>query len=215
MNIREYTAQAAKALIANPDFQTAVATARQSSQIADSGLADDASIEVWYKEHIYGKPDAEKPLDDAVAGIIFQFQLSPDWRHSIKRYVLLNNPLDMQLPMHIEVGAVEDEQTGQWRVVAYIPEYASQRDIKDALPKITEWQEKLRTKTLKRQPVFNDELAKEAYAIYRRVKSYQKTAAELSEKTQRKISQEQARDLIRNYKERIGITWTPNSTNYS
>ncbi len=205
MNIREYTAQAAKALLANPEFQSAVAQTRNNNHIADSALADDAAIETWYKDRVYGKTNAETPLDDAVADIIFQFQLSPDWRHSIKRYILLNNPMDMQLPMHIEVGVIEDEQTRQWRVVAYIPEYASQRDIKAALPEITKWQEKIRAKSLKRQPVFTNELAKEAYAIYQRVRSYQKTATELGEKSQRKISQEQARDLIRNYKKRVGI----------
>ena len=207
MNIREYTAQKAKALIANPNFQSVVAETRQSNQIADSGLADDASIEVWYADHINKKPDAEQALNDSVAEILSQFGLGSDWRHSIKRYVLLNDPNDMQLPMHIEMGTVRDEQTDQWRVVVYVPEYASQRDIKAALPEITKWQDKIRAKTLKRQPAPNDELAKEVYEIYQRVRSYQKTSNEFNKNKpiDESLDQWQIRDLIRNYKKRIGI----------
>jgi hypothetical protein len=206
MNIREYAVQAAKVLIANPNFQADVAEARRKNLIPSQGLLDDASKESWYSEHINLRLNAEEPLNEAVAAILLQFRLGPDWRHSIKRYILLNNPNDMQLPEHIEMGLKLDEDTGRWRVVVNIPEFASYADIKAAIPAITELQNAIRGKPLMRQPSHNQELAEEAYAIHRQVKSYAKTATILSEKMGTKIEWQSVRDLIRSYKIRVGLS---------
>jgi hypothetical protein len=213
MKIAEYTLREAKILTAKPDFQADVRSIRESYRNKDmplKGFKDETELEAWREKHIYYQKNAnsEVALDNGVATVLKKYNLGPDWRHAVKRYVLLNDINKMQLPTKISGGPVMDKDTGRWRTIVYLPEYAMTPQIRAAIPQMNEWQAMTRewNKMPKpnMQPIAFQDLADEALSIYKRVGSYSKAAKELNKLRGTNYEVPYVRGLIRNYKNRIG-----------
>lgn len=205
MRRSEHIQQKATRLLSRPDLQYDIAALRLKLGIPRDGFSDSGAAEKWRKEHIYDKLNANRPADDGIATLLHKYELGPGWHHSLKRYLFLNNPQDMQLPTEISVGKERDAQTGRWRVIMHIPEDASHKEIRAALPLVTEWQKTIRRQETKRQPAPFLELGKKAYDLQSQGRSYLEVARILSESEDIDCSELRARDLVRNYKIQAGI----------
>ena len=205
MKRSEHIQQKATRLLSRPDLQQDVVALRLSVGMPWAGFDDTGAAEEWKNEHIYEKVVANKAVNSGVATLLHKYQLGPDWHHSLKRYLYLNDPQDMQLPTEISVGKERDPQTGRWRVIMRIPEDASQKEIRAALPSVTQWQKTIRQQETKRQPAPFLELGKKAYDLHSRGSSYLEVARFLSESEGIDCSEQRARDLVRNYKTQARI----------
>lgn len=186
--------------MSKPDFQDDIKTIRNKNNLPDDGFVNAKAAEIWKVENIHLKLNAWEKIDNSITTMLHKYHLGPIWHHSLKRYLLLNNPDDMQLPTEIQVGMKRDMDTGRWQVVMYIPEDASQAEIRAVLPQVSEWQRRIHhKKELKRQPAPYTALARQAFEAHEQLRSYEKVGQKLG------ISASRARDLVRNFKNQAGI----------
>lgn len=158
MKIDKKVEIAVKRLLHKADFQSDVLSIREYYGIPVQGFPTDQQKDDWEENHFYTRDESEVSLDENVAVLVRKNGLSADWHGSLKRYVYLNDPHDMRLPLAVRVGVSKDDVTRKWRIIMYIAPEATQKDITNALPEVAVWKKRLLHKLPRQRTSQNEDL---------------------------------------------------------
>lgn len=187
MKRKDAVGQRAVYLVSKPNFQRDVRAVRHSSNIPENGFASEIDLGSWLEKHVYGTAkgnDIEEAIELAIARIVSkpEYGLSPGWQHSIKRFMYLNDPDNMQLPVGLESRLVFDELTEQPTIHVIVTGDITEQDYKDGWKSIKEWRKRLNLNELPKQRRADPiklRRGKYAYDLWLSGSSYSDVAKEL------------------------------------
>jgi hypothetical protein len=169
---QEFFNQQAKLLLSNPAIQQNIIALRKELQLHLGGFADEEQANKWKDEHWryfwFDKDnDPEAQTDKAITKILHENNLPSGWHHSLKRYLFLNDPNDLQLPTELGIRIINNEVTGQPEIHIIINETTTSDDIVAEWYRIEWYKDQLPYKRVKkRQAVYAIERDKFIYQLH-------------------------------------------------
>lgn len=171
-NREEHARQQADRLLGDESLIREITNLRTRLRVPSEGLATEDAVEVWKEKFVYGVAGAEQQIDDAITAILHEYRLGPGWHHSLKRFLFLNNPHDMQLPTEVQVGIFRDPLTSMPKIHIVLGEGSSFDDVKSAWSRVKAFQKELPYGTGYRRIAYNHEWDKLADELRLQGKGY-------------------------------------------
>jgi hypothetical protein len=209
---KEFFKQQAELLLSNPAIQSSIADLRKELQLPPSGFDTEQLADKWKDEHWHyiwfdDDNDPEAPTDKAITKILQDNRLPSGWHHSLKRYLFLNNPDDMQLPTELGIGIIKNKDTGQPEVHIIINETTSSDDIVAEWYRVEWYKDQLPYRRVKkRQSIYNLKTAKRADELHKAGMKPAKIALRLQEEKLGNYSGYEISQLLKRYKNRVTKT---------
>jgi hypothetical protein len=212
--------QRAMYLTSKPDFIDDILAIREKFSLPTDGFSSDEAVEAWREKYIYYKPvspedDIEDGIDLAVARIITkpEYELSPGWHNSVKRFLLLNNVEDMQLPVSIGNQLVEDKMTKQLTIHIVVSEDTSKQDYIDEWENIERIRSMRQLKTPKQRRLAHPHILRRkklAYETWVKTGSYEEASKAVIAKYPKEVevkgyNSDSAKTDISNFIKQAGI----------
>lgn len=169
---KDFFKQQAELLLSNPAIQAGIADLRKELELPPDGFETEKLADKWKDEHWHyiwfdDDNDPEAPTDKAITKILQDNHLPSGWHRSLKRYLFLNDPDDMQLPTELGIGIVKNKDTGQPEIHIIINETTSSDDIVAEWYRVEWFKDQLPYKRIKkRQAVYELERDKLIYKLH-------------------------------------------------
>jgi len=128
--------QRAMYLTSRPNFKKDMLKLREANNIPASGFPSESDYETWAEKYIYKTLEGnerEEAIDGAVASILSdpEYNLSPGWHHSIKRFLYFNDVDAMELPSRLDVSVETDKVTGQRMIHILVGEETTEDEYRE------------------------------------------------------------------------------------
>jgi hypothetical protein len=189
----------------NPTFQDDIKYYRNKWTIPGEGFSNAIEAEAWREKEIYYKLNRGPELDSDLAVLAHRHSLSSAWLHSLELY-LLYNEIEKELPTELaRVGMHTDETNGLMQLSIYIDKHTVLEDIRAIWPLVERYQERLpNQEKQKQQHLKNLHLYQRAYELRHQKKKYKEIADILSDEFDLVLSDIDAQNLVKRYKDKIG-----------
>lgn len=208
----DFAQQQADLLLSNPVVQVEITKLRQELGIPLDGfkmeeLAEEWKKENWYYRNFDNDNDPESPADKAITKILHEHHLPSGWHNSLKRYLFLNNPSDMQLPTEIRVHIINDEDTGQPEIHIIINETTTSDDVVADWHRVEAYKDKLPyVRVKKRQTIYNLKMVKRAAQLHKGGMKPAKIAVQLHEEGYKNHTGYEVSQWLKRHKKRVTKT---------
>jgi len=205
-------------LTSRSNFKKDIQELRKANDIPLSGFPSESDYEVWAEKYIYRTTEGnarQEAIDDAVADILGnpEYNLSPGWHHSIKRFLYFNDVDAMELPSRLDVSVETDKVTGHRMIHILVGEETTEDEYREGWHNI----EYLRRFYGLKAPVkerqaddFTLRRKKLAYDVWYETHSYIKAAKAVEERFATEYAHEvynaeNAKTDVRNFIKQAGI----------
>jgi hypothetical protein len=142
-----------------------------------------------------------------IKAVMTKYLLNPKWREPIRRYILFNDPDNMNLSFGVTIaGHLNDYEPIEYQLCLHIDEDTTLEDIKEIWPDVKEHQKNLiYKKNEKYQPIPNLDRDKRAYELEKEGKSYDEISGIIYEEFNIWLGYNEIGILINRYKKRFNI----------
>ncbi|MBI3289864.1 hypothetical protein HYZ78_00530 [Candidatus Microgenomates bacterium] len=144
-----------------------------------------------------------------ISVMVQKYKIPPKWHHSIERYLLFNDPENMNVSLGVTIRTEKDEKTKLEKLYLEIEADTTLEDIKHIWPSVNFFQSKLSYRKRKKfQPIRKLDLYKFVYDLREEGKTYKHIASRLENKFPRKsgpYEYEEVGDFIKKFKKLTGI----------
>lgn len=137
-------------------------------------------------------------------GVIRKYRLSPNWHNGIRRYLLFNDPENMNLPAGVTISTTWEN--GIKLISLQIDSDTTQKDIKQVWPWVKRMQKGLSYRQAdKFQPINNFDRDKRAYELHKEGKSPEEIGDIIQEEFGDSLDYNELNVAIQRYKKRLNI----------
>lgn len=209
---KEFFKQQAEVLLSSTAIQSSIIALRKELKLPPNGFGTEKLADRWKDEHWHyiwfdDENDPEAPTDKAITEILQDNHLPSGWHHSLKRYLFLNNPDDMQLPTELGIRIVKNSDTGQPEIHIIINETTSSDDIVAEWYRVEWFKDQLPYKRVKkRQSIYNLKTVKRADELHKAGSKPVKIALMLQEEKLGNYSNYEISQMLKRYKKRVTKT---------
>lgn len=142
-----------------------------------------------------------------IKSILKKYLLNPKWRHPIRRYILLNDPDNMNISIGVTIaGHLNDYEPVEYQLCLHIDEDTTLEDIKEIWSDVKAHQERLIYRKQKKfQPIPNLDRDKRAYDLQNAGENPENIEKILQEEFGVAMGYDDINTAIKRYRKRLRI----------